>query len=428
MTFGLTLALAASLSTAVTPSGVELERVIDNASYQPPGLPGQFFIERTFPLICDGSVLFAGITEFTSGSAIYAATPTGVEVVANEATPVPDSAELFHRAEDPFCDGQRVLFQGGFLHLPHGSIGHSIYSWRRGGSPQLELAAGTHFGPIEAYSYQRAQADGGDIVAEASLRQLGFQAGRGLVLKRPSQPPELILQDFTQVLPGQKAPPESWSGAVLRDGFVYFSTWHAGDWAIYRWSSASGFSRLLDNQAVHPVIGGNFHALGTVAAVEGGLIFGASYAGGDGLFLRRHDGGIEPLLRTGDLTTEGQALQEFQAFQGDAEFFTFYGRTADAPLFVDSVFLRTPDGRIQRILTAGETVDGQPAFALLASARDGEATLLVDHGGPSYATTIYRLALGPAPTPVEVPALSPAAAAILSALLAAGGPLLLRRL
>ncbi len=133
-------------------------------------------------------------------------------------------------------------------------------------------------------------------------------------------------------------------------------------------------------------------------------------------------------MRTGDLTTEGQAIRELQAFQGDADFFSFFGATADAPIFIDSVFLRTRDGRIQRILTDGETVDGQPAVALLASARDGEATLLVDHGGPSAAATIYRRVLGPAPTPVDVPALSPAAAAILSALLAAGGLLLLRRL
>lgn len=428
MGLGLSLMVAAALTGVTTPSGVELERVIDSGSYQPPGLPGQFFIERTLPLICGDAVIFAGMVATTRGSALYAATPEGVEVVANELTPIDATEELFHRAEEPTCDGDRVLFQGSAETFPHGLIGNSIYSWRSGSGLTRELAAGIDFGPIRAYSFRAASADGGDLVVSASLRQAGFQAGKGLVVKRQAQAPQLIFQDFTQILPGQATPPDSVGRAVLRDGSVYYGAQDAGHFGIYGWSSAAGFALLLDNQAIHPEIGGSFGAMGVAAAVAEGLIFGAAFSGGDGLFLLRADGIIETLLRSGDLTTEGQALREFSYVEGDASLFTFYGSTEDAPPFVDSAFVRTPDGRIQRILTSGETLEGQPVATVLPSANGREAAILVEHAGPSFATTIYRLVLGPTPAPVDVPALSPAAAAILSALLAAGGLLLLRRL
>lgn len=77
----------------------------------------------------------------------------------------------------------------------------------------LTLALRNDFGPIEAFSFGSPIAEGGDFVVQASLRQIGFQGGSGLVLKRRSQAPELIYQDFTQILPGQAAPADALDGA-----------------------------------------------------------------------------------------------------------------------------------------------------------------------------------------------------------------------
>lgn len=423
----LPLVLTSLLMGAVTPSGVEIERVIDNASYQPPGLPGQFFIEQTIPLPCDGSVVFAGITKFVSNTALYAAMPDSVETVANIETPIPGTAATFQGAEEPACSGGRIFFAGSEDVTPPVLLGRSIYSWQREDGVVLELVAGIRFGTIEAFSFANPNADGRDFVVQASLRKPDALGGRGLVLKRFSSPPELVANSYQLILPGQTEPPASFSRPFLRGSNVYFASIQFPTSGLYRWSPTEGFSLLVDNQTFYEAAGGPFFGFGDWLPVDGGIVFEASYAAGNGLFLLRDEGTVQPFVVPGDLTSEGHTLTRAGTIRGTGTILTFIGATAESPPGANSVFVRQrATGEVQRILTQGETIEGQPVFTVTAGANGHEAAFLVEHGDAAFSTTIYRASW--ISGTVEVPTLSLVTAASLAGVLALMGLLMLRRI
>lgn len=426
MGFGLALSLTAALSASVvSPSGVELERLADH-TYVPPNLPtGSFFIiEQTFPVVCDGEVIFAGITDLTGNAALYAASSSGIRVVANPATPMPGSpGETFLVADNPACGDGRMLFGGGPDVTPPITVGWSVFSWRNG-EPELVAQPGVVLGPISVTSYGALSPDGQDFGAIVRLRQPGLGSAEGVVVQRGAGPAELAFSGFSTILPGQNVIPEAISDPLLRGSDLYFIATDFPHVGLYRWSAAEGFSVAADNQTFYPEVGSSFAGFEYLQYLDFGLVFGSFYNGGFGIFVLQEDGHPEPLVVPGQVTTEGETLISAQIPRGSGSLLSFTGITAENPS-VEGIFVRTPDGAIQRVLSVLDPLDGRLVASVLSGADSQHVAIRVQFVDPPYDTGVYRASFGQ--TVVDVPALSRSAMASLIVSLTLAGLWLLRR-
>lgn len=424
MGFGFALTLAATLgASVVSPSGVELERIADY-NYEPPGLPGTTFeIEQTDPVVCNGQVVFAGVTELNSNLALYAASSSGVQVVANVLTPMPGSpGATFLAADDPACGGNQVLFIGGDDVTPPIALGGGVFAWWNSDIERL-APPGIEFGPIQIFSFRKLSAEGPDFAATASLRQLGFGGKDGVVVKRGAGPVELIAEGFSTILPGHDVPPQAFASPVLRGQEVFFIASVFPQIGVYRWTADDGFSLLADNQTFYPDVGSSFAGFGSLQKMDFGLVFNSLYNAGFGIFALQDDGHFEPLVVPGQLTTEGETILSAQYPSGAGSLLSFIGRTVENPSF-DAVFARTQEGAIQRILSVGDTLEGRQVRALLTGADGQHVALRVQPVNPPFDIVLYRAFFG---RTVDIPMLSRSALASLIAALALAGFGLLRR-
>ncbi len=93
----LALILATSQTTVVGPSGIELERIIDN-SFQLPGTTVDILFDGVAPVPCGHGVLFYAVeNDLEARRGAYFVSSTEVKIVVDEDTPAPDSAGTFQR-------------------------------------------------------------------------------------------------------------------------------------------------------------------------------------------------------------------------------------------------------------------------------------------------------------------------------------------
>lgn len=425
-------ALAGVLGAGVvTPSGVELERLADS-SYDPPGIAGSlFFMELVPPRVCGERVLFSGVTDTVTSLTIYAASPSGVEVIADPGTPYPPlPGENFRAAQDPDCDGSPVYFSGIGGPAPPGGPSHAgIHSWHDG-ELRLELATGTLFGGRPARSYTQVEVAGADFAVGAVLQDIALGNREALVLKRSGEAPRLVADGYSSILPGFAQPPQYFNQPVFWRGDLYFTAYGEGYGGIYRWSESEGFARIADSATYYPAAEGTLRFFRVLTPMSYGLVFTAQiegnegiYGGIDAIFVIRDDGELERLIGPGDLTVDGETLKTAWIPSGAGSLLTFTGRTVANPNF-DAIFVRTADGLLKRILAEGETLEGRRIAELVSAADDRYVGIQAQLTNPPFDSVIYRAAFTGAA--VDVP-LSSRALAALAAALAVAALGLLRR-
>ncbi|MBZ0115234.1 MAG: hypothetical protein K8J08_22460, partial [Thermoanaerobaculia bacterium] len=175
---------------------------------------------------------------------------------------------------------------------------------------------------------------------------------------------------------------------------------------LYRWS-AGQLSVLVDDQTPVPGQAGEFGSVGRIAVLRSGIAFGASFNGGIGVFIARVDGSIDPLVLPGQVTNGGETILEAHTPSGSDSLIAFRGTTLEMSP-AESVFVRTGDGQLIRILGAQEVIEGETVLLVDGEANDGVVsirTLTASQRG-----VIYRAVF---PNTLEVPSLSSFGIAIL---------------
>ena len=137
----------------------------------------------------------------------------------------------------------------------------------------------------------------------------------------------------------------------------------------------------------------------------------------------QEDGHPEPLVVTGQVTTEGETLISARIPRGSGSLLSFTGITAENPS-VEGIFVRTPDGAIQRVLSVLDPLDGRLVASVLSGADSQHVAIRVQFANPNF-TAVYRASFGQ--TVVDVPALSRSAMTSLIFGLTLAGLWLLRR-
>lgn len=353
------LALVGALAgQIVTPSGVELERLADS-SYYPPNLPsGAFIIDNPPPFVCGESLLFEGLVALDSNPSVgfaglYEASPRGVEVFANYGTPVPGSNRTFENIKTAFCPPGYVAFLGDDNISPLSS-GRSVFI-RRNGVFETALPSDEFFGTKRVRNYSNLSASAEEIAATASLVEPFFPTSIGLVVKPLDGPAELIAATHSTILPGQAVLPFGLSDTLWIDRDLIFRS-AADTIGIYRWNRENGFEELVNSQTVYPAVGSTIAFLSWYSNLDYGLVFMGFIPTGFGLFVYR-DGQVDKLVVPGDLTEDGETLDEIKYPSGAGSLLTFTASTLERP--VDAVFVRTPEGVIRRILGGLDVIDGR---------------------------------------------------------------------
>lgn len=410
----LIFALALATAAVVSPSGVELERLADR-SYDPPGLVGGFIIEVLPPVPCGDVVLFNGITFADSRLGAYSASSEGVEVIANPTTPVPGSDKTFQDAQQFACAGDRIFFIGDDDTTPSSS-GPSVYTYTEGIiAPFLEVGT-----PIDGNFFTGF----GDVDANATTvaldsRLFPTSTNQALVMK-PLNGEPFIVADRTTVLPGQTDPATIFAEPVLVGSDLVFHARTKQNLGIYRWSPGQGISIVADTLTPEPALdGGTFGPFDLwIASLDYGIVFGAAFSGGSGIFVSS-GGQVRPLVLPGDTTVDGEVITAASFPSGAGSLLTFSVRTAGSP-FV-SVFVRTADGKIKRILGEGDTIEGELVLSVISRADRENVAIRIDS---IENEVIYRARF---PEPNVIPALSIWGIAVLALGLTLVGARLLRR-
>jgi len=286
---------------AGAPGGVPLEKITDSTML-PPGVSGTFIIDSR-PVSCLGNVFFNAL-EDGALIGLYAATPQGLAVIANRTIPVPGTMLTFQNATRTDCGGDRLVFLGaGDRSSLTPQAG--IYTFQNGAisPPLLETDMPLSDSDIQSFSSLDATELG--IVADVSL----FPAtDKQVVVMRPFGGAPTIIADRSTVLPGQTQPLSILSRPILAGSDVFFHARTDFDVGIYRWRNGEGITIVADVDTPVPLSGqGNFGAFGIFTNLNGRVVFGATFAGGLGLFAFQA-GDLEPVVLPGDLTAEGATL------------------------------------------------------------------------------------------------------------------------
>ena len=399
MEFLLALALLGQ-GTVPGPTGIELEKLWD-ISMQLPGTTEPLQLDSGAPVPCGGGVVFRAKEFSVPMSWAYHVTSSSLEVFVDDETVIPGSSETFSRLGDIQCSGdRRFSFVGSADELLPGGTFTGI---PREGLTSV-LSNGVTVEGFEIRNWEEAS------VSESGAALLGFRdpvfLGNALVFK-PTGGSPIYVADFDTVLPGQAEPLDSFiSPRMMGSGFVFRAQSPGQAQGLYRWSEAEGFSLLVDNSTEVPGFPGTFAGVGRIAVLDFGVAFSAGFSGGLGIFLVTSQGEIEPLVLPGDTTVGGETLLSAYIPTGAGRLVAFGGVT-DVTAPREGVFVRTPEGLIQRILAEGEMLDGKSADQIFYNADDRSVALRVDTYPPDPVDTDYRVYRATFGNPVvEVPTLS----------------------
>ncbi|MBZ0114010.1 MAG: hypothetical protein K8J08_16215 [Thermoanaerobaculia bacterium] len=392
------LSLAAAATFGSTPPSVEW---VTDSTVNPPGITGNFFIEMPAPVPCGNLVLFNGSTIEDSRIGTYAATPNGIEVIANASTPVPGSSGQFEEAWRESCGDSRVVFAGDD-DLSPASLGSSLYSWS-GGSISLLLAAGTTIGPIQLAGLNDVDAKSDRVAVDARFFSPGIT--QALVLASSTEPPQIVA-DLDDTMPGQTDPVTIYARPTITGTDLVFHARTGSNLGLYRWTAPSSFAVVADTTTQVPGEGGTTFGIFDVlpASLDYGTVFGGGYLGGHGLFLSS-DGELEALVAPGAVTAEGETITAAFLPTGAGSLLSFRATTVERPQ--ESVFVRTPDGTLWRLLGVGDTIDGEVVGTVNVSASAHTVAMRVDFFGPPWIQAIYKAEFGGEPALVEIPTLMP---------------------
>lgn len=388
------LTLVFATTAVVGPSGVEVERLADN-SISPPGILGEFFIEVPPPVPCGDAVLFNGASLADLRLGVYAASSAGVAVIANAGTPVPGSAKTFQEAWQQACAGGRTVFLGDDDISPL-STGRSVYTSTHG-NVALLIKEGIVIGGIAVQSFNRLS--GNELGVAMVVALLHPSNNQALVIK-PFEGEPFIVADRTTVLPGQTEPATIYSQPVLVGSDLVFHARTLGNLGIYRWSEGQGISIVADTLTpVAALGGGTFGIFGGIASLDYGVVFEAGYFGGFGLFVA-NEGEVQPLILPGHSTVDGHVITSAGLPSGGGSLLSFNARTVAEGR--EAVFVRTPDGKVRRILGVGDTIEGVLVHRII-SGTDRSTVAMRIESFDGRTQVIYRANFA---TTLEIPTLS----------------------
>ncbi len=393
------LALVATAAPVIGPTGVELERLIDT-TVQLPGTTGTFFFEGPPPLPCGRGIVFRAVESTMSMSWGYYLGPGGVEVFVNGNTAVPGTPHKFQDLDDIRCSGGDH-----YVFLGSSALSSSVYEWLPGGQINLIQGGGMSIGGHEFGSFFDL---GSNQHGVGILGNLDPQSdGEALAVKFFGREP-IFVADETEILPGQTVPVTGYGSPRLVGSDLVFRALSFLTRGLYRWSEGQGISLLIDDQTPVPGAEGTFVGVGTITTLSDGIAFTAGYSGGIGIFLLRHGGQIEPLVLPGQQTEGGQTITSASIPIGAGNLFTFRGFTKE-PEFAASVFARTPDGKIYRILGVTDVIEGQIVRTIDAAA--DHDTVVVRILTNKLQGILYRANFN---TAIDIPVLSPRAVVALA--------------
>lgn len=417
---GAIIAAAVLSSTpVVTPTGVELERLVDTNDHFP-GNGSPVFFDGQAPVPCGSGVALRALADDPQAWIYYATNDGPVQVVADEETPIPGVGAPFDFILRFSClGGDRLLFIGARTTAPPFVPGSAFVWSPTEGLEVFDFGGGSVDGVALAdYSFA-----GGDTNA-VGLRALldPVFSGNALVFKEFGMPAVFVADDQI-ILPGQTDPVSVFSFPDVFEGDLVFIARVNFVNRMYRWSESSGFSVLVDEMTPVPGLPETFATINNLTVLSDGIAFTGLYSAGAGIFHYGPDGVIEPLVVPGDMTVNGETVLTAFTPQGETQLFAFRGRTVETDPW-ESLFARAPDGSIHRILGVTEQLEGRTVIQVDGEAdRDTVAVRTTVSG--EHLETVYTAQFQTATTVADIPMLSVRAGLVLALLLAGTGSILL---
>ncbi len=390
--------MLAAENTVLGPTGIALERLYD-ISVQLPGTTEPLTLSAT-PVPCGDGVVFRAKELSAIRGWAYYVTSTSLEVSVDEETIIPGTSEEFFELNFVQCIGHdEYSFLGSGK--PDSGLYSSAYTWLPGGHITLIQPGGVAVDGRDIRSW--VQLNSSEIGAALLGHRDPLFLGQALAMKRPGES-AIYVADDSQVLPGQTQTVSGYdSPRMMGSGFVFRA--HTGlSQGLYRWSQADGISLLVDNQTPVPGSSGTFAGVGKITVLADGVAFSAGFSGGLGIFLVDEQGVIEPFVLPGATTVGGETLLAAFIPYGAGQFIAFRGVT-DATAPHEGVFARTPDGLIYRIVSEGDTLDGQQVNQLFINADDRSVAIRVDTFVTEFDQNLYRVTFVNPPV-IEIPALT----------------------
>lgn len=249
-----------------------------------------------------------------------------------------------------------------------------------------------------------------------------MSSGNALVLK-PFDSAPVFVADENVILPGRTDPVTAYTTPGVSGEDLVFRVLVVLSRGLYRWSPTSGFSVIADDATPVPGGAGNFISITRYTTLSNGIMFSAVYSGGTGIFQYDDTGTIEPLVLPGDQTVGGETILSAFTPRGEGTLFSFRGVTAETAPW-ESVFARTADGLIYRVLGERDEIEGKTVLQVDGEAdRDTVAVRIATL--EDFEEIIYTADFGDAVS--DIPVLSSAALAVLAGLLAIASLVMFRR-
>lgn len=414
------LIAAAVLSTPiVTPTGVELERLVDTNDHFP-GNGSPVFFDGQGPVPCGPGVALRALADVPQAWIYYATHDGQVQVVADEETPIPGVGAPFDFIFRFSClGGDRLLFIGARTTAAP-LVPGSAFVWSpEEGLELFDLGGGSVDG-VALADYFFADGDTHAIGLRALLDPVF--SGEALVFKEFGMP-AIFVADDQVMLPGQIDLVSFFSFPDVFEGDLVFIARVNFVNRMYRWSESSGFSVLVDETTPVPGLPETFATINNLTVLSDGIAFTGLFSAGAGIFHYGPDGVIEPLVVPGDMTVNGETVLTAFTPRGETRLFAFRGRTVETHPW-ESLFARTPDGYIYRILGVTEQLEGRTVIEVDGEADRDTVAVRTSVSG-EHLETVYTAQFPSATTVADIPTLSVKMILFLTLILAGAGSVLL---
>lgn len=385
------------------------ERLVDSSTPIPGG-SSTFFLDNVPPAPCGLGTVFQGNDLSLTQSGIYSASSSGVVVVADETTVLPDG-EALDDLESPDCESWRVVFLEGDSDAGRSRILASI-----DGDVKVlvdEAVAAPQGGGVLSGFGQPATA-GGISAFTASIIPIGVS---GVFLIDDDPGGLLSVADTRTLVPGELMTFAAFGGLSLSTQMLAFRGFFGldGD-GIYGWSDGE-LRALVDEQTMVPGHPGlQFSSFGNPSVWGERVVFTASHPEGRGIYELDSER-LEEVFEAGDTAPGGGVFLDFDRPSAGQRGVAFFALTSlgDRALFL------LWDGTLHRVAGIGDSLDGEQLLDITFTL--GETALAFRALFADSSQAIYGVRL---PT-AEVPTVGTLALSVLIFLLTLLGVRRLRR-
>jgi hypothetical protein len=327
-------------------------------------------------------VVFAGLDTSLQRSGIYAASGSGIQVIADEQTSTPGGG-LFDDLQLPACAGEVVGFVGKDLATGRYGIYLSVGAQPLTLVVQEGMAAPQGGGSLGGF--KRPDLSGEEIAFGASVVPAGIE---GIFFVRAAPFVLEAAADTQTQVPGSPLVFSAFGEPSLSEERLAFrGLFGLGGSGVYSWFDGVLEPVADENTPVPGHPGLLFSDFGEPSVWSDQIAFSALYSGGGGIY-RATTSGLEEVVALGELAPGGGVFVGLDQAQLGPGALAFLGVTSkgDQALFLEL------DGNLHRVVGFGDVLDGEQLFGItykLGGRGGGEGSLrfhpvrVVTRGEPS---------------------------------------------